>query len=393
MSVWERIKNFIGKIKGNKKEQLALDEKSEVKEIIEKNDEENNPNYDELKQQFVKSLEEKAEVTTYVTNINGWVENRMQQALRNISFKTIMPSTKGELIEKHENTVKELIVKAIGGQIGFNPDKYVQVVQDAKERCTKKLINPNLKNVVSKVKEWLKANEIDVKNATEEQLEQAFNSALLETKFIQDVTERSVQLLDKGLVTFELGDFGNVVAIKFTADEKIDLCYDDKAYSKKVTTIQVVNGQSNTIEKVMNIVRKVTYGVPNVVLDLCETVDIRDEDGSFLSNVCTKTCRRLESGENPEWIMQKYEKGIYKMDVNDADYYTRDILAKKDGDIVWKKITTKPGHENECKVVIYPDGDIGADDIRKENITAAEVEGAWNTLKKCINQDALPLAE
>ena len=44
MSVWERIKNFIGKIKGNKKEQLALDEKSEVKEIIEKNDEENNPN-------------------------------------------------------------------------------------------------------------------------------------------------------------------------------------------------------------------------------------------------------------------------------------------------------------------------------------------------------------
>ena len=157
MSVWERIKNFIGKIKGNKKEQLALDEKSEVKEIIEKNDEENNPNYDELKQQFVKSVEKKAEVTTYVTNINGWIENRMQQALRNISFKTIMPSTKGELIEKHENTVKELIVKAIGGQIGFNPDKYVQVVQDAKERCTKKLINPNLKNVVSKVKEWLKA--------------------------------------------------------------------------------------------------------------------------------------------------------------------------------------------------------------------------------------------
>ncbi|MBR2704680.1 MAG: hypothetical protein IKE91_04345 [Clostridia bacterium] len=393
MNVWERIKNFIGKIKGNKKEQLALDEKNEVKEIIEKNDQENNPDYEEMKQQYVKNVGEDSNLTIYVTNINGWVENSLQQELRNISFKTILPSTKGELIEKHEKTVKELIVGAIGAQIGFDPDKYVQVVPDAKERCTKRIINPNLKNVISKVKEWLKANDIDQKDVTEEQLKLAFKSALMETKFVQDVTEKAVQLVDKGLVTFDIGDFGNVVGIKFSAFEKLDLCYDDKAFSRKDTTIQVTSGQSNTIEKVMTVVHKVTYGVPQAVLELKETVDIRDEDGSFLSNVCTTTCRKLESGENPEWIMQKYEKGIYKMDIADADYYTRDILAKKDGDIVWKKITTKPGHENECKVVIYPDGDIGADEIKKENITADEVEGAWSALKKCVGQDALPIAE
>lgn len=393
MSVWERIKNFISRVKGNKEVQLTLDEKSEVKQIIEKNEEEKNPNYEELKQQFVKNVGEDSNITTYVTNINGWVENSLQQELRNISFKTILPTTKGELIEKHEKTVKELIVKAIGSQLGYDPNKYVHIVPDARVRCTKKLINPNLKNVVNKVKEWLKANDIEAKKVTEEQLQQAFKSALIETKFIQDVTEKAVQLLDKGIITFEIGNYGNIISINFVADEKVDLCYDDKAYIKKITTIQTVNGQSNRIEKVMTVIHKVTYGVSQAVLDLSEIVDIRDQNDEFLSNVCTRTYRKFDSNETPEWIMQKYEKGVYKMDIKDADYYTRDILAKKDGDIVWKKITTKPGHENECKVVVYPDGDFGADEIKKENITASEVEGAWNALKQCINQDALPLAE
>ncbi len=393
MNVWERIKSFINKVKGNKEEQLALDEKNEVKQIIEKNNQEKNPNYEELKQQFVKNVEDDAGDTAYVTNINGWVENSLQQELRNISFKTILPSTKGELIEKHEKLVKELIVDAIGGQLGYNPDKYVQVLPNAKERCTKKIVNQNLKSVVAVVKEWLKANDIDAKNATEEQLQQAFRSALLETKFIQDVTEKAVQLTQNGLVSFEMGDYGNIISIKFVANEKIDMCYDDKAYTKKVTTIQVTNGQSNIIEKEMTVIHKVTYGVSQAILDLSETVDIRDEDDLFISNICTKTHRKMDSNETPEWIMQKYEMGVYKMETEDADYYTRDILAKKDGDIVWKKITTKPGHENECKVVIYPDGDIGADEIKKENITADEVEGAWSALKKCVGQDALPLAE
>ena len=107
MSVWERIKNFISRVKGNKEVQLTLDEKSEVKQIIEKNEEEKNQNYEELKQQYVKNVEGDSNTTAYVTNINGWVENSLQQELRNISFKTILPTTKGELIEKHEKTVKE----------------------------------------------------------------------------------------------------------------------------------------------------------------------------------------------------------------------------------------------------------------------------------------------
>lgn len=393
MSVWERIKNFISRVKGNKEVQLTLDEKSEVKQIIEKNEEEQNQNYEELKQQYVKNVEGDSNTTAYVTNINGWVENSLQQELRNISFNTVLPTTKGELIEKHEKTVKELIVKAMGSQLGYDPNKYVQIVPDAKLRCTKKLINPNIKNVVNKVKEWLKSNDIEAKNVTEEQLQQAFKFALVETRFIQNVTEKAVQLLDKGIITFEIGNYGNIIAINFVADEKVDLCYDDKAYIKKTTTIQTVNGQSNRIEKVMTVIHKVTYGVSQAILDLSEIVDIRDKNDEFLSNVCTKTHRKFDTNETPEWIMQKYEKGVYKMDINDADYYTRDILAKKDGDIVWKKITTQPGHENECKVVVYPDGDFGADEIRKENITASEVEGAWNALKQCINQDALPLAE
>ena len=173
----------------------------------------------------------------------------------------------------------------------------------------------------------------------------------------------------------------------------IDMIPSETRDNKLLTLAERNEILTNRIEKIMTVIHKVTYGVSQAVLDLSEIVDIRDKNDEFLSNVCTKTYRKFDTNETPECIMQKYEKGVYKMDINDADYYTRDILAKKDGDIVWKKITTQPGHENECKVVVYPDGDIGGDEIKKENITASEVEGAWNALKQCINQDALPLAE
>lgn len=392
MNVWERIKGFIKKIKENKKDQLTLNEKNEIREIVENTNQNNTPDLNQEKQQFVKNVNEDEITTTYVVNINGWVENRLQREIRNICINTVLPTFKGELIEKHRKRVEELLVNAISEQA--DADKYEARLTNTKSRCYRKFINPYLKKVTNYIKEWIKDNDIDTKNITENQLESAFKNSLLENRFIQDITEKAVQIMDKGIVTFEIGNFGNIVSMKFVANEKVDLCYDDKAYTKKVTTIQVVSGQSHIVEKSMKVIHKVTNAVEEAYLELTEVVDMRDKDGSFISNVCTKTFRKLVTNETPEFIMQKYEKGIYLMDIDNADYYTRNILAKKDGDIVWKKITTKPGQENECKVVIYPEGNIGGEEIKKENIKASEVESAWKALKACGNQDeALPLAE
>lgn len=393
MNVWERIKKFINKIKGNQKEQLTLNEKSEIQDIVNNTKEDKISDLEEQKQKFVKVVDEESVTETYVIDINGWVENRLQQELRNVCINTALPTMKGEVIKKHKKRVEKLFAKALGEIADAKYDKYETKIENAEKRCNRRFIAPYLKKITGKIKKELKENEISPKDVTEVQLEKAFKNAIVGEKFIQDVTEKTIQMIDKGIVTFEIGNVGNIISIRFVTNEKLDMCYDDKAYTKKVTTIQANSGQSNIVEKKMTVIHKVTYGVSQAVLNLEETVDIRDEDGSFISNVCTKTHRMIESNETPEWIMKKYEMGVYKMDISDADYYTRDILANKDGDIVWKKITTKPGHENECKVVIYPDGNIGADEIKKENISADEVEGAWNALKKCLVQESLPMAE
>ena len=123
MNVWERIKGFIKKIKENKKDQLTLNEKNEIREIVENTNQNNTPDLNQEKQQFVKNVNEDEITTTYVVNINGWVENRLQREIRNICINTVLPTFKGELIEKHRKRVEELLVNAISEQA--DADKYV----------------------------------------------------------------------------------------------------------------------------------------------------------------------------------------------------------------------------------------------------------------------------
>jgi len=386
MNVWERIKKFINKIKGKEPEQLTLDEKNEIKKIVEDSKQANVATLKEVKTKYVKN-------GNYVANVNGWVGNRLTEEAGNICLNTVLPSTSGVLIEKHRARVQYLFIEAIGEQIGTQ-NKYESVIGNAREKCIKRLINPYAKEITGKLKTWLKNNNINEKSANANQLEEAFKCVLNESDFVQEMKKRAIEIANKKIVSFELGNYGNVISIEFVANERANLCYNDKAYTKKVTKIQTVNNQSNVIENVMTVVHKVVNGVSEAVLDLVETVDIRNGDGSFYSNVRTETHRKLQTDETPDFIMQKYEKGVYSMDVNDCDYYKRDILAQKDTNIVWKKITTQPGHEYDCKVVIYPDGKIGNDEIKRENITANEVENAWNELKKYVEQDeTLAIAE